>query len=172
MKTCHKNGLQSATKEMDSEVRRWPHKCTYHVWYTRKPLPRACQRFWLYMCKNTDLNGILKTRPPSLTLVGNLSLEEKLFSVTWWSHSNFSLLVNFSIPSLWHWNSPVFFDAWHFEKSDASGKNITCYIASCCSGYQQWNSELFMLHFLRANRRISKLLRHILEFKEFKVHWK
>ena len=78
MKTCHKNGLQSATKEMDSEVRR-PHKCTYHVWYTRKPLPRACQRFWLYMCKNTDLNGILKTRPPSLTLVGNLSLEEKLF---------------------------------------------------------------------------------------------
>ena len=122
MKTCHKNGLQSATKEMDSEVRRWPHKCTYHVWYTRKPLPRACQRFWLYMCKNTDLNGILKTRPPSLTLVGNLSLEEKLFSVTWWSHSNFSLLVNFSIPSLWHWNSPVFFDAWHFEKSDASGK--------------------------------------------------
>ena len=111
MKTCHKNGLQSATKEMDSEVRRRPHKCTYHVWYSRKPLPQACQRFWLYMCKNTDLNGILKTRPPSLTLVGNLSLEEKLFSVTWWSHSNFSLLVNFSIPSLWHWNSPVFFDA-------------------------------------------------------------
>lgn len=84
MKTCHKNGLQSATKEMDSEVRR-PHKCTYHVWYSRKPLPQACQRFWLYMCKNTDLNGILKTSLTieqgllALTLVGNLSLEEKLF---------------------------------------------------------------------------------------------
>ena len=163
MKTCHKNGLQSATKEMDSEVRR-PHKCTYHVWYTRKPLPRACQRFWLYMCKNTDLNGILKTRPPSLTLVGNLSLEEKLFCDMVITQQFFpscqlfnSKFVTLELPSIL-WCFLV--NAWHFEKSDASGKNITCYIGSC-SGYQQWNSELFMLHFLRANRRISKLLRPI-----------
>ena len=182
MKTCHKNGLQSATKEMDSEVRRWPHKCTYHVWYTRKPLPRACQRFWLYMCKNTDLNGILKTSLTieqgllALTLVGNLSLEEKLFCDMVITQQFFpscqlfnSKFVTLELPSIL-WCFLV--NAWHFEKSDASGKNITCYIASCCSGYQQWNSELFMLHFLRANRRISKLLRHILEFKEFKVHWK
>ena len=167
MKTCHKNGLQSATKEMDSEVRRRPHKCTYHVWYSRKPLPQACQRFWLYMCKNTDLNGILKTRPPSLTLVGNLSLEEKLFSVTWWSHSNFSLLVNFSIPSLWHWSSPVFFDAswWMLDILRKVMRREKISLATLRLmghwGYQQWNSELFMLHFLRANRRISKLLRPI-----------
>lgn len=176
MKTCHKNGLQSATKEMDSEVRR-PHKCTYHVWYTRKPLPRACQRFWLYMCKNTDLNGILKTRPPSLTLVGNLSLEEKLFLWHGDHTAIFPFLSTFQFQvcdigtaqySLMLLGECLTF----WEKWCVGKKNITCYIASCCSGYQQWNSELFMLHFLRANRRISKLLRPIQEFKEFKVHWK
>ena len=137
---------------MDSEVRR-PHKCTYHVWYSRKPLPQACQRFWLYMCKNTDLNGILKTSLTieqgllALTLVGNLSLEEKLFCdmviTQQFFPSSCQLFNSFQVCDIGaQMYSLMLGECLTFWKKWCVGKKY--HLLHCLMGhwgYQQWNSN-------------------------------